>query len=166
MKPFVRRTTNGVEEIQSFKDYVTNYKQHNSNIEIVVGTDSKQAGTKTMYVTTICFRHERKGVHVIYRKEIAEKIKDIFTRLFKEAEMSRAIVDELDGRNDIAIHLDYSLSKNRKSSNACQAAMDWLKSSGYKVVSKPDAYAASAAADAILHIKSKRPKAHQRKKKK
>ena len=162
---FKRRTETGIENIDSLIDYVNEYKSQYPNIEIVVGTDSKQAGENTMYVTTVCFRHERKGVHVIYRKEKAPRIKDIFSRLFKEAEMSMAIVNELDGRENIAIHLDYSISQNCKSSNACKAAVDWLRSSGYTVVAKPDAYAASAAADALLHIKTIRRKVSKLKRK-
>lgn len=149
------RVHNQVEEEFDLEKYFFDYKIAHPEVLIKIGTDSKQAGTCTMYVTTVCFVHPSKGVHVIYQKRKLERVKDIYTRLFKEAEMSIEVVDFLKGRTYIAVHLDYT-SKASKSSNAGAAVIQWLKSSGYIVECKPDAFAASKAADGILKRKAKR----------
>lgn len=142
--------------IESLQGYVDAYKIKYPDVRIKVGTDSKQSGTKTAYVTVVCFERPSKGVHYIYKKEYRERVKDIFTRLFKEAEYSIEVVDYLSGRENVAIHLDYSGSKTDKSSNAQKAVTQWLKSAGYIIESKPDAYAASHAADRVLRRGVKR----------
>jgi uncharacterized protein len=156
----------GVVEQVELEKYFFDYKIAHPEVLIRVGTDSKQAGSKTNYVTTVCFVHPSKGVHIIYKKVVAERVKDIYTRLFKEAELSVEVVDYLKGKNYIIIHLDYSPTKLLKSASTCDAVMGWLKSAGYTVACKPDAFAASSAADAILKKSpTSRKNPHQIKKK-
>jgi hypothetical protein len=156
MKQFNRHTPFGVEEIEDIQKYVDEYRAKFPKAEIKIGTDSKQAGAVTLYVTAICFVHERKGVHYVYKRETLPRVKDIFTRLFKEAELTVEVVEFLNARDYMAIHADYNTAKTHKSSAAGEAVNGWLIGAGYNVESKPDAFAASRAADAELKRKSGR----------
>ena len=174
MENFKKLTLAGEIDIPNIKEYVLEFKKkHGFDIQIWIGTDSKQSGPNTLYVTTICmvlpFNH---GVHIIYKKLKVDKVPDIYTRLFKEGELSLEVCKELDMDN-VEMHLDYSPNPKRKSHNAGTAVFSWLSGLGeqmkqdrelgritpypvFTVKNKPLASAASSAADAILRKQNPR----------
>ena len=65
------------------------------DVEIHIGTDSYSESDNTRYITAIAYRYKEAGVHYIYSKFNVPKINDIWTRLWKETEMSLEIAQKL-----------------------------------------------------------------------
>lgn len=86
-----------IEDVGQYsRDYIKNNVNEHSEMIIYVGTDSKQHRKFTMYATVIAFYHIGKGAHIIFNRTRVPKIKDIFTRLYNEVEMTRCTAEELD----------------------------------------------------------------------
>ena len=66
-------------------DYITTMTS-SSDVEVHVGCDSQNHKRHTVYVTTVVFRFQNNGAHVIYRKERVPKIFDMWTKLWGETE--------------------------------------------------------------------------------
>ena len=56
--------------------------------EIHIGTDSQNINKETRYTTVIAYRLGTRGVHYIFSKSNTKIIRDMWTRLWKEAEFS------------------------------------------------------------------------------
>ena len=56
------------------------------NLKVYVGTDSQDYSSITRYVTTIVYRYGNTGAHFVYFKEEIPRVRDMFTRLFRESE--------------------------------------------------------------------------------
>lgn len=192
----------GVDDVGLYiKDYIkANVKDH-SELIIYVGTDSKQMRKHTMYATAIVLYHVRKGAHIIFNRTKVPKVKDLFTRLYNEVEMTRVTAEELYleikdfynfkwNSNNIGVELgdikvdnilkedkekgtnrleriieeynkellhvkpiicDIDLNPNNlyKSFMVYDTGVGTLKGSGFRVRSKPNAWAASGAADLL-----------------
>lgn len=154
-------------------EYLRQYLKNNPTHKVYIGTDSDQQGKNTAYITAICLYNDdiRAGVHIVRIDQKVPRITDNFVRLWKEAEISKDIADllekELDGvlpRNGhdklCEVHLDYNAQAGRRVRKAYQenksykvykATIDWLKGEGYRVKIKPDAFAATCAADYALN---------------
>ena len=101
------------EKIPDIIEYLKGIWEKDPNITISIGCDSIQKRRVTTYANTIVIYNNdiRNGAHIIYFKESHSKIKDVFTRLYKEAEYMNEIGlwlhNELEKsgfvRNDISI---------------------------------------------------------------
>lgn len=118
-------------------------------VEIHVGTDSQNHRRHTVYSTVIAYRYGNRGVHYILHTHRVPKIKDRWTRLWHEAELSIETAEWLTGRIkvQIQIDLDYNVDERYFSSRLVQAASGWASSLGYRVNVKPDNQVATRAAD-------------------
>jgi len=171
----------GGEKILNINNYVLNYiKTVDRNVKIIVGCDSDNHARKTNYAITVVFYNEnmRKGAHVVYAMHRVPKIKDIQTKLRKEAEFVYHIAESLDQslRGEyfykfeknyydgsmptklVEVHVDLNPKKitkngarfsNNKSNTIYTEVMGWLCACGFKVMSKPYAYSSSSCADAL-----------------
>jgi predicted RNase H-related nuclease YkuK (DUF458 family) len=180
MENLVWRKFNG-EKILNINHYVLNYiKTVDRNAKIIVGCDSDNHGRKTNYAITVVFYNEklRKGAHVVYAMYRVPKIKDIQTKLRKEAEFVYNVAESLDGalrgeyfykfdKNHydgsiptklIEVHVDLNPKKttkngakmtNNKSNTVYTEVMGWLCACGFKVMAKPFAYSASSVGDKL-----------------
>ncbi len=121
----------------------------NPTVNIHIGTDSQNNGIHTTYSTVIAYRFNRNGVHYILYKQKVPKITDIWTRLWKEAELSIEIAEWLTKQINVnvQIDMDYNGDKNYKSHKLISAAKGWANSLGYKVNIKPNNQIATRAAD-------------------
>lgn len=92
------------EKIPNIVEYLMEIYKKDPNITISIGCDSIQKRRVTTYANTIVIYNNdiRNGAHIIYYKESHPKIKDVFTRLYKEAEYM----------NDIGTWLHSELYKN------------------------------------------------------
>lgn len=88
--------------IENIEDYAIQYIKNNcvdhSEIIVYVGTDSKQLRKHTLYATAVVFYHVGKGAHIIFSRERVPKVKDLFTRLYNEVEMTRIVAEHLDSK--------------------------------------------------------------------
>lgn len=121
------------------------------NIQIHIGTDSQRYGDGVVYVTAVAYCSPfRKGVHYIIAKEKHPPIKDNWTRLFREAQLSIETAEWLTSNINVKVEIDmdYNSKKGFESNKLVTAARGWAESLGYKVNIKPHKQIATHAADA------------------
>ena len=118
-------------------------------VKIHIGSDSQNIGKKTKYATVIAYRYGNRGVHYILSKKTELLIKDMWTRLWKEAEMSIDIAQWLTHQVSVRVEIDmdYNSDENFKSSKLISATKGWANSLGFKVNVKPNNQIATKAAD-------------------
>ena len=120
-------------------------------VEIHIGSDSQRYYEYVTYVTAIAYRFPfQKGVHYIYAKEKHPPIRDNWTRLFREAQLSIETAEWLTSNINVnvEIDMDYNSKINYESNRLVGAARGWAESLGYKVNIKPIKQIATHAADA------------------
>ena len=117
--------------------------------EIHIGTDSQNINKETYYTTVIAYRLGSRGVHYIFSKPKKKIIRDMWTRLWKEAEYSVDVAEWLTKKITlkVEIDMDYNEDKSYKSHKLISAAKGWANSLGYKVNVKPNNQIATRAAD-------------------
>jgi len=118
-------------------------------ITIHVGTDSQSVAKQTQYATVIAYRLGNRGVHYIVHKIGVPKIKDLWTRLWKETEMSIKIAEKMKKALgiEVQIDMDYNEDESFKSNRLVNASRGWANSLGYQVNMKPNIQVATRAAD-------------------
>ena len=118
-------------------------------VKIHIGSDSHNIGKKTKYAKALAYRYGSRGVHYILSKKTELLIKDMWTRLWKEAEMSIDIAQWLTHQVSVRVEIDmdYNSDENFKSSKLISATKGWANSLGYKVNVKPNNQIATKAAD-------------------
>lgn len=124
--------------------------------EILIGTDSQNSKKDTKYSTVIVFRYGLRGAHYIYNTIRVPKIKDLFTRLFKECELSLDIAEFISQNTSYkveAIELDFNDFKKTKSTPLISATKGWCESLNYNVVLKSGNMIAMKAADHVVRKK-------------
>jgi predicted RNase H-related nuclease YkuK (DUF458 family) len=121
----------------------------NPFVSIHIGTDSQSRAKKTQFATVIAYRYRNRGVHYILSKVGFPKIKDLWTRLWKEAEMSINVSELITNSLNISVEIDmdYNEDNNFKSNKLVAATKGWANSLGYKVNVKPNIQIATKAAD-------------------
>ena len=119
------------------------------NVQIHIGSDSQNIGKKTRYATVIAYRYGSRGVHYILSKKNEALLKDMWSRLWKEAEMSIDVAEWLTNQISVRVEIDmdYNSDENFKSSKLISATKGWANSLGYKVNVKPNNQIATKAAD-------------------
>ena len=117
--------------------------------EIHIGTDSQNINKQTHYTTVIAYRLRTRGVHYIFNKSNRKLITDMWTRLWKEAELSIDVAEWLTQKITlkVEIDMDYNSDESFKSHKLISAAQGWANSLGYKVNIKPNNQIATRAAD-------------------
>ena len=91
--------------------YILDYVQKYPDTKIYVGTDSQNSGLNTVYVTTIVLRQGLRGGHILYNYHKISIIKDFWSRLWRETELSLEIAQFISDNSPLqieAIDLDYN----------------------------------------------------------
>lgn len=130
-------------------DHTREIIRKNPFVEVHVGTDSQSLAKITQYITVIAYRFGNRGVHYILKKNGVPQIKDLWTRLWKETELSIDIAETIKKSLNIIpeIDLDYNENENFKSNKLVNASKGLANSLGYKVNIKPHIQIATRAAD-------------------
>ncbi len=126
----------------------------NPGMKIYVGSDSQNYAQKTLYATTVVFRFENNGAHVIYHRESTPLVRDMWTRLWGELQRSIDIAGYLKFECEIPIEqidLDLNADPEFPSNKVFQAAMGYAQSMGYKAKTKPDLLLATWAANILVN---------------
>lgn len=124
--------------------------QTNPFIEIHIGTDSHRCYEGVVYVTAIAYRYPARGVHYIYNKVKKPPIKDNWSRLWLETELSLETAEILSSKFPgirFEIDMDYNDDEYYESHRLVSSARGWASSYGYKVNIKPYKQIATRAAD-------------------
>jgi len=138
-------------KIPNVVDYVKQYTGDDSDFEIYVGTDSQVYGNYTKFVTAICMYDGDRGAHVIYHpNKIYRDERELFNRLWEEAQMTMEIAGQLTeklGRSQVITHFDVNPSDKYRSNVVHKATVGLAESGGFRFSVKPNAWAATCAAD-------------------
>lgn len=130
-----------------------------SDAEVHIGSDSQQSGKRTEYVTVCVVHRPTKGGRVFFCRENVPRIRELRERLWNEAWRSTELAMELTRTSDIvsqgegqsisvaAIHIDANLDPKHKSSKHVEELVGLVMGQGFRAVVKPEAWAASHAAD-------------------
>jgi predicted RNase H-related nuclease YkuK (DUF458 family) len=125
--------------------------RENPDVKIHIGTDSQNVSHQTVYATVIAYRYGTRGVHYIYYKERVSRIRDLWTRLWKEAEMTIEVAEWFKEKVGVNIKVDLDMDFNEdaffESNKLISAAKGWGQSLGYTVNVKPNIQIATKAAD-------------------
>jgi predicted RNase H-related nuclease YkuK (DUF458 family) len=119
------------------------------HVDIHIGSDSQNLGKKTIYCTVIAYRFGNRGVHYILSKSKQPIIRDMWSRLWKEADLSLEVAEWLTQQINIRVEIDmdYNDDESFKSNKLVAATKGWANSLGYKVNIKPFKQIATKAAD-------------------
>ena len=130
-------------------DHTRKILAENPFVSIHIGTDSQSIAKQTRYITVIAYRFGNRGVHYILMKNGVPQIKDLWTRLWKETEMSINVAESINQILNVKaeIDMDYNEDENYKSNKLVNATRGWANSLGYKVNIKPHGQIATRAAD-------------------
>lgn len=123
-------------------------------MKIYVGSDSQNYSKKTLYATTVVFRFENNGAHVIYHKESTPLVTDMWTRLWGELQRSIDVAGYLKFECGVSIEqidLDLNSDPEYPSNKVFQAAVGYAQSMGYKAKTKPDLLLATWAANVLVN---------------
>jgi len=135
-------------------DHVQQVVERSPDVQILIGSDSQNRNGSTTYATTVVFRYQNNGAHVLYKKEKTIRVSDLWTRLWAELERSITVADYLEDRAGIKVHqidLDYNSDPAYASNKVWIAAVGYLRSMGYRSGAKPDLLIASWAANVICN---------------
>lgn len=138
------------DETVDLLDYCVEQIKINPHVKIYLGTDSQNRRHNTVYTTVVVFRYNNRGAHFIYRTIKVPRLRDRFTRLWKECELSVEIAEWLRENSAVRIErieLDYNDLKKTESSNLVKPTTGWVTSLGYEAATKPQELIAIKAAD-------------------
>lgn len=139
------------------------------NAEVTIASDSQQRGQHTEYVTVVTMIRPGKGGRVLFSREMIPRVKELRERLWKETWRSTELAMELTETPDIgdrmtidvhAIHIDANIDPKHKSSKYVEELAGLVTGQGFNAVVKPEAWAASHAADHAVKHKNERSKPH------
>lgn len=148
-KRIFKTETRPHDKIMDVASYCHKFMAENPATKIYVGTDSQNKRRKTTYVTVVALRPGTRGVHVLYFKENIQKNRDIYTRLWKECEMSVELAEYLReaGLSVYQIDLDFNDDESYESNRVASGAAGWIEGLGYRAGTKPAELVATKAAD-------------------
>lgn len=119
-----------------------------------VGTDSQQDGRLTQFVSVIVVLQPGKGGRAFYFKESVPRIKSLRERLFREVSTSVQIGLELSqilsDDTKMTVHVDANTDVRFKSAEYVQELVGYVVGQGFEALMKPDAWAATHAADHVV----------------
>jgi len=127
------------------------------NHEIHIGCDSQQNAHFTEYVTVIAILNRGHGGRALYYTERVPRIKSLRERLLKEVWSSVAVALEVNeviqDSTKLCVHVDVNPNLSFKSSNYIKELTAMVVSQGFECKTKPDAWAATHAADHVVKYK-------------
>jgi len=135
-------------QVDNVKNYVKEYIRAHPAVEIYIGTDSNAHNNVLTLVTTICFHRPSNGVHYIYTKITEPRPKDLYSRIWREVELTYEVAELIRpaiGEKRVFLDVDINSLPQHQSHIAYGAAYGLLNGIGYSVRFKPQAYATHAA---------------------
>lgn len=131
-----------------------------------IGTDSLQTGRYTQFVTVVAVLTPHHGGRAAYSREIVPRMTSLRERLLKEVWRSVELGLSLTGKikGELTIHVDANPSEKHMSSRYVQELVGLVVGQGFKALIKPDAWAATHAADHIVRVLNTRPRTEQSRK--
>ena len=94
-------------------DHTRKILAENPFVSIHIGTDSQSIAKQTRYITVIAYRFGNRGVHYILKKSGVPQIKDLWTRLWKETEMSIDVAEWIRERLNVKAEIDMDYNEDK-----------------------------------------------------
>lgn len=132
--------------------YVKQKLSERDDIKIYIGTDSQNHKRKSHYALVVVLHYGNNGGHVLYHKEIVPRIRDRFSRLWKEVEMSMELAQYLEAQGlPKATYIDLDLNPDPKfrSNDVLRAALGYVTGQGYVPRIKTEGEIATRVADKL-----------------
>jgi hypothetical protein len=125
---------------------------------IHVGTDSRNRGLYTHFVTVVALLSPGHGGRIFYTRKRTPWMRSLAQRLFHEASLSVEIATSLAAANvpDITVHVDANEDLRHRSSSYVQALAGMVVGYGFRVQVKPHAWCATHVADYVVKEKHKK----------
>lgn len=154
---FFQSPTHGKVDLDTLRRVISSYMSHDKKgeYEVVVGSDSQKVQSKSGYdfVTALIVHHKGHGGIYFWRREFYDKKISLKERIYREAIMSLETSESFFdffrtngiSKYNIQIHVD--IGKKGETRDMIQEVTGMIRSSGYSVKIKPDAYGASKVAD-------------------
>ncbi|GIW66134.1 MAG: hypothetical protein KatS3mg095_0032 [Candidatus Parcubacteria bacterium] len=141
------------EIIEVIESFILEKPQY--NYKLFIGTDSEIRENITEFISVIVVHRVGYGARYFWKKTLAKKNLDLYSRLWQEAllslELSQKLLYFLTNKKlkfDFEVHLD--LGTNGKSKSVVKELINLIRSYGFEVKIKPQSYAASKIADHLL----------------
>jgi len=134
-------------------NYILDYIKEYPETKIYVGTDSQNRGPETIYATTVVLRYRTRGCHVLYHKTRVPLVRDFWSRLWRETEMSietATFIVENSPLKVESIDLDFNDDEYKASNKLVSASKGWVSAAGFRSTTKPALQIATRAADHII----------------
>jgi len=142
-------TISGV-DVPSIEQYVAEAAKGGRVVHI--GTDSLQCGKETQFVTVVAVLTPHSGGRAAYSRVIVPRMTSLRERLLKEVwysvELGLQLSKFVDG--ELTVHVDANPKERYMSSKYVQELVGLVLGQGFKVLIKPDSWAATHAADHIV----------------
>lgn len=132
--------------------YLKQQLKEHPDSDIYIGTDSQVHGKTTTYAVVIVLHRKGRGGHVLFYRETLPVIYDMFTKIYKEVEMSLEVAEYLVAngvKKAKKIDIDINPDKRYRSNIVLSSAMGLLAGYGYEGRMKPHAWASSHVADKL-----------------
>jgi predicted RNase H-related nuclease YkuK (DUF458 family) len=125
---------------------------------IHVGTDSRNRGFHTHFVTVVAAISPGHGGRIFYRRTRHPRMRSLAQRLFHEAELSLEIAVKLSEARipDVTVHVDANEDVHHQSSRYVAALAGMVVGYGFRVQVKPHAWCATHVADYVVKEKHKK----------
>lgn len=122
---------------------------------IHVGTDSKQRGEETEFVTAVVVLDPGQGGRVFYRRQTRPRMQALVQRLLEEVQQSIEVAESLDGSipQSIVLHVDANRGREHRSGAYSRMLAGLAMGYGYEVLRKPEAWCATSVADHLVRGK-------------
>ena len=143
-------------------DIVQLTKQHcedNPNTELYIGCDSQNIKGHSVYAVALVLYNRTVGGRVFYARVQVPRIKDKFSRLWKEVDLSVQLAQFLteNGIQDPEyIDLDLNPDPRYSSNDLMRSAVGYVESMGYHARIKPYSIVATKVADILCKAKQRR----------
>lgn len=125
---------------------------------VYVGCDAQAKGPSTRFDTVIVVHYDSKhGSKIFWSTQRIDRWMSVREKLLKEVEIAIDCfmnIESAVGARPASIHLDLNPDPAHKSYSVTKEAIAWVRGMGYNPVIKPDAWAASYAADHYCKAKN------------
>jgi hypothetical protein len=141
------------ELLREIKEFIANDPKR--TYRFLIGTDSQSFDHKIDFITVIVVHRVGVGARYFWRREIVQKNLGLYQRLWQEAILSLKIAQEFlktltREKLNFYFELHLDLSTTGKSSSSVKEIINLVRSYGFEVKIKPEAYAASKIADRLI----------------
>ncbi len=138
----------------NYDTVISTIKNLSNKSSIYVGCDSKLCGPNTLFGLVIILHIDSSRGGMCFAKKMKESRRmSVKERLMKEVEhavLCAVRVQHVVEDRNFEVHLDLNPDPKHISNNVLNAAMGYVKGQGLNCRIKPEAFAASTAADYLL----------------